>query len=84
MYDRKLDSLHHTINMGWGKGGDAIPQDCCISPLQQHSQTSPEVVDSCCHIGPHLKVPIWELWSPFGDFGPHLGTGTLIPNAEKE
>ena len=63
-----LDLLHYTINMGWGKGGDAIPQDCCIPPLQQHAQASPEVVDSftfvlpsvtsqCCPKFPHLTLP---------------------------
>ena len=27
----------------------------------------------CSYFGPHLGtlVPIWGLWSPFGDFGPH-------------
>ena len=37
--------LHHTIDMRWGKGGDAVPQNCCIPPLQQHTKASPEVVD---------------------------------------
>ena len=36
------DLLHYTITMGWGKGGDAVPQDCCIPPLQQHTQPAPE------------------------------------------
>ena len=60
------DLLHHTINMRWGKGGDAVPQDCCIPPLQQHTKASPQVVDSlalvlpgvtsqCCHI---LDFPV--------------------------
>ena len=38
------DLLHHTIDVRWGKGGDAVPQDCCIPPLQQHTQASPQVV----------------------------------------
>ena len=53
--------------MRWGKGGDAVPQDGCISPLQQHTQASPEVVDSfplilpsvtsqCCPKFPHLPL----------------------------
>ena len=50
------DLLHHTIDMRWGKGGDAVPQDGCISPLQQHTQASPEVVDSFPLILPILLI----------------------------
>lgn len=48
------DLLHHTIDMRWGNGGDAVPQDCCIPPLQQHTQASPEVVDSFALILPRM------------------------------
>ena len=63
-----LELLHHTIHVGWGKGGNAVPQDGCIPPLQQHTQASPEVVDSfpfilpgvsgqCCPKLSHLSLP---------------------------